>query len=58
MSGAGTGIDAPAETLAEVPTATGATRIERVLGIPGVGLRTLSAHGLAGMGRFSPAALA
>jgi DNA repair protein RadC len=52
------GLDAPAATRTDVPTATEATLIEMVLGIPGVGPRVLSAHGLAGMGRLSPEALA
>lgn len=58
MRGAETGIDAPAETVAEVGSASEATLIEMVLGIPAVGPRLLSDHGLAVLGRLSPAALA
>ncbi|WP_437279471.1 JAB domain-containing protein [Sorangium sp. So ce375] len=56
MSGAP--IDAPAETAAEIPTATEAGLIEMVLGIPAVGARILGAAALPSLGRLSPAAIA
>ncbi|XXX79038.1 JAB domain-containing protein [Sorangium sp. So ce134] len=51
-------VDAPAETLAELPTATEAALIEMVLGLPGVGPRLLGTAALPALGRLSPAALA
>ncbi|WP_438004958.1 hypothetical protein [Sorangium sp. So ce321] len=51
-------VDAPAETAAEVPTATEAALIEMVLGIPGVAPRILGTAALPSLGRLSPAALA
>ncbi|WP_438034704.1 JAB domain-containing protein [Sorangium sp. So ce204] len=56
MSGAP--VDAPAETAAEIPTATEAGLIEMVLGIPAVGPRVLGAAALPSLGRLSPAAIA
>ncbi|XWL13215.1 JAB domain-containing protein [Sorangium sp. So ce307] len=51
-------VDAPAETAAELPTATEAALIEMVLGLPGVGPRLLGTAALPALGRLSPAALA
>ncbi|WP_437649798.1 JAB domain-containing protein [Sorangium sp. So ce362] len=51
-------VDAPAETAAEIPTATETALIEMVLGIPGVAPRILGAAALPSLGRLSPAALA
>ncbi|WP_437606081.1 JAB domain-containing protein [Sorangium sp. So ce834] len=51
-------VDAPAETAAEIPTATEAGLIEMVLGIPAVGPRILGTAALPSLGRLSPAALA
>ncbi|WP_437943167.1 JAB domain-containing protein [Sorangium sp. So ce281] len=51
-------IDAPAETAAEIPTATEAGLIEMVLGIPAVGPRVLGTAALPSLGRLSPAAIA
>ncbi|WP_437906827.1 JAB domain-containing protein [Sorangium sp. So ce327] len=56
MSGAP--VDAPAETAAEIPTATEAGLLEMVLGIPAVGARILGAAALPSLGRLSPAAIA
>ncbi|WP_437586514.1 JAB domain-containing protein [Sorangium sp. So ce1000] len=50
--------DAPAETAAEIPTATEAGLIEMVLGIPTVGPRILGTAALPSLGRLSPMALA
>ncbi|XXV35584.1 JAB domain-containing protein [Sorangium sp. So ce1504] len=51
-------VDAPAETAAELPTATEAALLEMVLGLPGVGPRILGTAALPSLGRLSPAALA
>ena len=51
-------VDAPAETAAELPTATEAALLEMVLGLPGVGPRLLGTAALPSLGRLSPAALA
>ncbi|WP_437312206.1 JAB domain-containing protein [Sorangium sp. So ce388] len=51
-------VDAPAETAAELPTATEAALLEMVLGLPGVGPRLLGTAALPALGRLSPAALA
>ncbi|XXT24422.1 JAB domain-containing protein [Sorangium sp. So ce429] len=56
MSSASVG--APAETPVEIPTATEASLIEMVLGIPGVAPRILGTAALPSLGRLSPAALA
>ncbi|WP_437587491.1 JAB domain-containing protein [Sorangium sp. So ce1000] len=53
-----TPVDAPAETAAELPTATEAALLEMVLGLPGVGPRILGTAALPSLGRLSPAALA
>ncbi|WP_207213631.1 JAB domain-containing protein [Sorangium cellulosum] len=51
-------VDAPAETAAELPTATDAALLEMVLGLPGVGPRILGTAALPSLDRLSPAALA